>query len=316
MATVIIEEINRLGHVVNRHKFDRLPVTAGRGYDNDLILDDPYVSPKHIVIHQTEDGWQIEDLNSENGIKLKASATQSQGNHLASGDDIILGRTRLRLLSPEHPVAQTHLLPARATLPKIISRPIVAGTTIVIALAALLLDAQLGTTKTTGFEKLLASALPTFIFALAWAGIWAFVGRVIIHRASFFPHFIAAIMVFTLSLLIANGGEFLTYNVNNDMPATVIELIVVGLSLAFMFYINLTNSTNLNKRTSLATSHAVAWSFLLVGLFMQYVNKPEFIASPEYPAHLKPPYVKVSGSKGLDEFLKDSDTLFTDEHKD
>jgi hypothetical protein len=315
MATVIIEEINRLGHVTNRHKFDHLPVTAGRGYDNDLILDDPYVSAEHIVIHEAEDGWRVEDLNSDNGIKLKASTAQSRDNQLVSGDDVVLGRTRLRLLAPDHPVAQTHLLPARATLPTIISRPMVSATTIVIALAALLINAQLGTTKTTGFEKLFASALPTFIFALAWAGIWAFVGRVIVHRASFFPHFIAAIMVFTLSLLIANGGEYLTYNVNNDLPATIIELVVVGLSLAFMFYINLTNSTNLNKHTSLATSHAVAWSILLVGLFMQYVNQPEFIASPDYPAHLKPPYIKVSGSKNLDEFLKDSEALFTDEDK-
>ena len=313
MATVIIEEVNRLGHVINRHKFDGLPITIGRNYENDLILGDPYVSPEHIIMHEAEDGWRVEDRNSDNGTKLKLHSALSQDNQLHSGDEIILGRTRLRLLAPQHPVAETHLLPTKDSLPTIISRPVVAITTIIVVFLVLLLDAKLGTTKITGFEKLLANTLPTFFSALLWAGIWTFVGRVITHRASFLPHFIAAILVFTISLLVANGSKFITYNMNSDMPATLIEFIVTGFALAAMLYINLANSTNLNKRTSLVTSHAVAWSMLLVVAFMQYVNQPEFVASPEYPKELKPPYAKVSGSKSLDEFLKDSETLFIED---
>jgi pSer/pThr/pTyr-binding forkhead associated (FHA) protein len=310
MATIIIEEINRLGHVTQRHKFDHLPIAIGRGYQNDLILDDPHVSPQHFVIHDDENGWRAEDCNSDNGIKIKSNSDVVSDGLLHSGDDIILGRSRLRVLSPHHPVAATHLLPTRATIAKIISQPGIAITTIIVAIAIVLLDTHLTTTRETGFEKLLANALPTFIFALAWAGIWAFVGRVIIHRAAFVPHFIAAVLVFIASLLSANGGEYLTFNLNNELPATIVELIVIGFALAFMFYINLTSSTNLDKRTSLITGHAVAWSMLLVGLFMQYVNRPEFVASPDYPTQLKPPYVKVSGSKTVDEFLKDSEPLF------
>ena len=71
--------------------------------------------------------------------------------------------------------------------------------TITFALFLLLLEAQLNTSVKTGFDKLLASALPTFIFALVWGGIWTFVGRVIIHRASFIPHFVAAVLTFVIS---------------------------------------------------------------------------------------------------------------------
>lgn len=310
MAKIIVEEVNRLGHVVSRHKFDQLPIAIGRGYQNDLILSDPFVSPEHVIIRDTDDGWLVEDQNSENGVKLKLHSAGSSSDCLQSGDEIILGRTRLRLFSPTHPVITTHLLPTRASLPQIIARPIIATITIILVFAMLILDAQLTAAKQIGVDKLLANSLPTFMFALAWAGIWAFVGRVITHRASFLPHFIAALMLFIVSMLMATMSEYLTYNLSDELAAIIIEFIVIGVALGGLFYINLVNSTNLSRRTIIATSYSVAWSMLLVGLFLQYVNQPEFSASPEHPTELKAPFARLATSKTPDEFLKDSEKIF------
>ena len=311
MAKIIIEEVNRLGHVTGRHIFDEFPVSVGRGYQNDLIIDDPYVSVEHVIIDETEDGWLVEDKESENGIKFRLHSTQSQINYLKSGDEIILGRTRLRLLSPWHPVAKTHLLPTRTTVSKILARPVVAITTVLCAVILLLIEAQLSIPLKTGFEKLLASTFPTFIFALVWAGIWTFVGRVITHRASFLPHFVAAILVFIISMSASSMSDYLTYNLNTSLPSTLFEFVIIGFTIAGLFYINLSNSTNINRRTNLVTSHAVAWSMLLLGLFMQYVNKPDFSHSPDYTSQLKPPFAKVASSQSLDEFIRETETVFS-----
>jgi hypothetical protein len=310
MAKIIIEEINRLGHVIGRHRFDELPVAVGRSYQNNLILSDPFVSPEHAIIYETEDGWRVEDQGSENGVRLKLHSPGSRTACLRSGDDIILGRTRLRLFSPTHPVAATHVLPTKASLPQIIARPVIATVTIMLVFIMLLLDEQLTSIKQTGIDKLLASSLPTFVFALVWAGIWTFVGRVITHRASFLPHFIAALMLFMISMLTAILTEYLTYILNSELAATIVEFIIVGVALAGLFYINLVNSTNISRRTIIITSYSVAWSMLLVGLFLQYVNQPEFTASPEYPKELKAPFARLAGSKTPDEFLKDSEKIF------
>ena len=314
MAKIVIEEINRLGHIVNRHKYDQFPIKVGRGYQNDLILSDPFVSPEHVIISAVENGWCAEDQNSENGIRLKLHSTDSHTTQLQSGDEIILGKTRLRLLSPQHPIAATHLMPTKASLPKIISQPAIAATTIIVTLVILILDAQLSSTKQLGFDKLLANTLPTFIFALIWAGIWTFVGRVIIHRASFLPHFIAALLIFLISMLTATLTEYITYNSNGELIGTIIEFLVVGITLTVLFYINLSNSTNISRRSILVTSHSVAWSMLLVGLFMQYVNQPEFRTSPDYPKELKAPFAKLANSKTLDEFVKSSEIIFENEN--
>jgi len=315
MAKIIIEEVNRLGHITGRHIFDEFPVSIGRGYQNDLIIDDPYVSSEHLSINETDNGWLVEDKQSENGIKFRLHSTQSHVNHLNSGDEIILGRTRIRLLSPRHPVPKTHLLPTRTSISKILSQPLVAVSTVLLAIVLLLTEAQLSIPVKTGFEKLLASIFPTFIFALMWAGIWAFVGRVITHRASFLPHFVAAILVFVISMSASTISDYLTYNLSVTLPATLIEFVIIGFTIAGLFYINLSNSTNLNRRSSLITGHAVAWTMLMLGLFMQYVNKPDFSHSPEYASQLKPPFAKVATSKNLDEYIKASETVFS-QHTD
>jgi len=311
MVQIIIEEINRLGHVINRHKFDQLPVSIGRSYRNDLILSDPYVSPQHVIIDESDTGWLVEDQESENGIRFRRHSTQSRANHLLSGDEIIIGRTRLRLVSPWHAVAKTHLLPTKASLPKIIAQPALAGNIIVLAIILQLLDAQLTTTVATSFDKLLVRIFPTFMFSLAWAGVWTFVGRVIMHRASFIPHFIAALLTFIISLLVEVMSEYLSYNLNNELLSTALEFFVVGFTLVGLFYINLSNSTNVIRRSVIVISHSVAWSLLLIGLFMQYVNKPDFVPSPEYPTHLKAPFAKLAHSVSPAQFLEDSDYLFT-----
>lgn len=312
MAKIIIEEINRLGHIIGRHSYEEFPVNIGRGYHNDLIIDDPFVSSEHASISENESGWLVEDRQSENGIKYRLHSTQSHFNHLNSGDEIIIGRTRLRLLSPWHPVAKTHLLPTRTSLPKILAHPLVASVTILVALLMLLLDNQLSIAVKTGFEKKVASTFPTFIFALVWAGIWAFVGRVITHRASFLPHFIAALMVFIITMITTTISAYLTYNTSVSFPSTLFEFVVIGFTIAALLYVNLANSTNLNRRTNLVTSHAAAWTMLLMGLFMQYVNKPDFSHSPDYASDLKPPFAKVVSSQSLDEFIKESETVFSD----
>lgn len=312
MARIIIEEVNRLGHVIGRHSFEQFPVTVGRGYQNRLIIDDPYISAEHVCINETENGWLIEDRQSENGVKYRLHSEYSQPGQLNSGDEIIIGRTRLRLLSPTHPVAKTHLLPTRTSLSKLLANPIAVISTIVITIILLLLEYQLSIPVKTGTEKLVASMFPTFLFALTWAGIWAFVGRVIIHRATFLPHFVAALVVFIISMITATISEYLVFNLNDKTVATILEFIVIGFTIAGLLYVNLTNSTNLNKKSNLITSHCVAWSMLLMGLFMQYVNQPEFRHSPDYPSQLKPPFAKISTSKSLDEFIQESEEVFRD----
>ncbi|HEY1226492.1 MAG TPA: FHA domain-containing protein, partial [Ramlibacter sp.] len=64
-----IETLARNGDVLQRSRIDTLPIRIGRGYDNDLILDDDYVAASHALIELDPAGrLLLRDLGSRNGI--------------------------------------------------------------------------------------------------------------------------------------------------------------------------------------------------------------------------------------------------------
>lgn len=48
----------------------------GRGSDNDIIIDSGSVSGKHAEMHRVKGGYELRDLGSTNGIKLKGNRQQ------------------------------------------------------------------------------------------------------------------------------------------------------------------------------------------------------------------------------------------------
>jgi hypothetical protein len=78
------------------------PTTAlGRSLDNDVVLPSPTVSPNHAVITYAQEAWWLEDLGSATGSRVNAEPViASQPELLRSGDEIQLGRVRLRLVTP------------------------------------------------------------------------------------------------------------------------------------------------------------------------------------------------------------------------
>jgi len=70
-------------------------VTAiGRADDNTLTLDDPYASTYHALILWREGRWWIEDRGSHNGTLINDERI-TEPTPLRSGDDILIGETRL-----------------------------------------------------------------------------------------------------------------------------------------------------------------------------------------------------------------------------
>lgn len=68
------------------------PFVIGRSRDCDLVLDDPNVSRRHAELRRADDGWEVRDLGSTNGIKL--NGRRSRGGRLKPGDEITLGLSR------------------------------------------------------------------------------------------------------------------------------------------------------------------------------------------------------------------------------
>lgn len=91
-AELVLISGPRAGRTV---RLDREILFLGRDPRNDLVIDHPQVSRRHVIVTRGEDGWLIEDLNSTNGTfinqtRLTAPRTLSAGDTLGLGEAVTL----------------------------------------------------------------------------------------------------------------------------------------------------------------------------------------------------------------------------------
>jgi pSer/pThr/pTyr-binding forkhead associated (FHA) protein len=84
-------------------------VTIGTDPGCDIVVDDPYASPRHCMLIQVLPGetWSVRDLGSTNGTGIERlgspGARLSAGSTglLIAGDVLVVGRTRMPPFTPE-----------------------------------------------------------------------------------------------------------------------------------------------------------------------------------------------------------------------
>ena len=80
-------------------------VHMGRELDNTLRLPDPSISRHHCVLRRMAGGYEIQDLQSSNGVLVNGNRVQS--SPLRNGDRITLGQVQLTFQDPRPEVMPT-----------------------------------------------------------------------------------------------------------------------------------------------------------------------------------------------------------------
>ena len=73
-------------------------VHLGRELDNTLRLPDPSVSRHHCVLRKVAGGYEIQDLQSSNGVLVNGNRVQS--SPLRDGDRLTVGQVQLTFVDP------------------------------------------------------------------------------------------------------------------------------------------------------------------------------------------------------------------------
>lgn len=171
-------------------RVQRWPLTLGRGYGADILVDDAYMAAAHARVQPADNGqWHVEDLGTLNGVKRlgcngRRTAKAETGLLTVGADEWLeTGRTRWRLVRADTPVAPERALVLRQHAPLWVC----AG----MALLAVL--ATLWATWFNAFDEfkpltLLTPALTSTALLLAWSGAWALLGRVLHSPPHFMQH--------------------------------------------------------------------------------------------------------------------------------
>ena len=163
-----IETLARNGEVLNRRQVNSLPIRLGRGYDNDIILDDAHSAARHAIVEAFSDEQLIlHDLGSQNGTIHNGRRHSSV---ILGGDTVVrLGHTNLRVRGADFPVPRelpdTTMHGWEGALPALAGLILIAT---VAALATWLSDAD--TFQPITYLLAIASSLGA---GLVWGGVWA-----------------------------------------------------------------------------------------------------------------------------------------------
>jgi hypothetical protein len=177
---VWIEVVTRSREVLARHRCAGSEIRVGRGYGNDVVLDDPYVAPQHLRIRRSDAGaWVAEDLGSANGLFLEHGADKFGWVEIDASRLIRIGHTYLRLREAGHAVA-----PERAY-----QRPSRLWPALAV-LGALLVAIEIGAgwlaeTSEPRLSPYLVAVLTVALFLAGWTAAWSVLARIFSGQARF-----------------------------------------------------------------------------------------------------------------------------------
>jgi len=104
MAKLLVQE----GNGAREFELVDLEINIGRELDNTLRLPDPSISRHHAVIRLGPAGYEIQDLQSSNGVLINGSKVAAAP--LRDGDRITLGQMQLTFVDPQLAVTENNPL--------------------------------------------------------------------------------------------------------------------------------------------------------------------------------------------------------------
>ena len=303
----LIEAHDRHGALLARAPITRWPVTVGRALDCDLVLDDPFVAPRHLRIDRTVDEHrtvQVDVLETRNGARLQRKR-HAQGERFdwPGGTPIDLGHTHITLRLADAPIADEQ------ALPEFPWRTV--GTTaalVVLVGAAAVASSWLESRDSSQYLKSLPSVLLMLLLVMsAWSGLWAVANKMFAGRLQFWRHVRIACTVYLASealRLVANLAAFSFSLEALSQFASVLGVLV----LAWALYAHLATVLP-RRRIGLAwTVAAVVMLGVPAWLGAQWLNRMR-LTNEMYMSSLFPPSLRVAPTAPVDQLLQDAETL-------
>ncbi len=302
---IVLEVLEKGGKVKERVRLTSFPVSIGRAYDNDIILDDEYVSPHHLVVGRNESGALcVNDAQSENGLYQMPGHRHVPVIPVESESQFVVGATHLRIRRPDFAVAPTLVADRRQqSVRTVLQRGWVFVGLLVAIAAVLYVENYDHAYQKLKYSKLIFDATMGVIAVLLWPAIWAFVGRLLGRRTSYLTH----ANMFIIAILAYEGFDYVddyySFSMSAESSASVMGALAAILVGGLLLFGHLRVATHLRRKTVAVTSCLLVGGILGVTLLSLYVDDAQFSNRLSFPSVLKPLSSVVSRPLSPEAFL-------------
>ena len=311
MDEVIFLEVLEGDIVHARHRLERFPVTVGRGYASDVILDDPKVSPAHLRIERAEDGGLVaKDLGSRNGTfrvepwARMAELVLTQDARVMVGDTVLRFRGRGYEV-PEALVAEAQVAPQR----RLLDRPQAFLGALGAAMLASLLSSYVTSYDKTDWGELLFSMLLPTALALVWAGGWAIASRIARRQFHFRAHGAIGGLVLLGFICIPGLMTVLSFTLSWESTHQLLGLSLYLVLVGWGLFWHLRYVTRWESRRLGAMVAAIILGFGTLIQAQELLGNEDFSTSLRFPRSLLPASFRLLPASTMDDFFKETGDL-------
>ncbi|MEO7062345.1 MAG: FHA domain-containing protein [Dokdonella sp.] len=285
-----------------RQRITTSTLTIGRAYDNDVVLDDPYVAAHHLRLLRAADGiWVAEDLGSVNGLRVEGDAGRRQTVVLDAATVLSIGTTTLRVRAAHDAVAaERRLSRERAHWP-------LALACFALVFACTLLELWLGQIVEPKLIGYLTPLLALAVMVAIWTSAWSVISRIFTGHARYALHLLIVGVGLLAYTLFAQLGELGAFSLSWTALA---RFAYVGAWIAF-------GAVCLAHLRALGTAHvpiklAAVLALVALGVTMQSLKLSEWRASTGQPIvlqRLQPPSIRLATAQSKTVFFARANDL-------
>lgn len=305
-AVVVVEILNRRDHVQSRQRISlhegKRSFTIGRGAGCDVIVDDPYAAPIHVLVEVAEDGRvALTDQASVNGIWLHGQRIHGAQSARLAGSDFRIGHTRIRVRTPNQTLA-----PERADGSAATESSLPYGK--LVAIGVLACVALLGYSSWLDAPRDIAATVASTLLGLVvvsgiWIGIWTLLSRIMLLEWRWLTHG-AILLCSTAVVLIAESMfDIGLFALDVRSPGWV-KFVLGTIAAGGLLYLHLVNASPMSRRV------AGLFAFLIPALAFGTANWVEArkqrrdVNYIDMSQEVFPPYLRVRAAKPLDGFFE------------
>ncbi|MDR0736791.1 MAG: FHA domain-containing protein [Zoogloeaceae bacterium] len=294
-----IERLSRHKEVLSRHSSLTDDLLIGRAYDNALVIDDPYIAPRHLrIFRDVEGSLMAEDMGTQNGMYDEAGV-----RHLAlrlDGNTLVrIGQTWLRVREADFAVAaERRLRQERRAWPWFAP----------LLMCAPLLLVLLRWLENTGENNLSQYLDEIWLMTLSlgmWVGLWSLLSRLLSGAARAVWHTVIALLAVMAALLLDSFGQWVIFAFSSPLTAQygfVCTWLLMAMTCLFHLYV--IGAKHLRRKA------LIVFSLALILAAAQWLTKDPFkaenrLARSAYLETLFPPSWRVVAPKSEADFFAD-----------
>ena len=296
-------------------KLSALPAVIGRAPGCDVIVADPYVAARQLVVRACDvgAGFEVSALDAPNASYINARALVAGAwVGINSGDSVECGDTRLTFYAPDHSVAPAIAMPRRDGFGAALARMPVAGLLFVAALAAAAGWSYLDIWSDEAAMTAAMAVSGAFFVIVIWSALWSVVGRLLTQRSRFALQLSLASLYVMVSLIagwVMRGVDFL---LSGNLVAQGFTMLVQGALLAALTYGCLRAATHLTARKRMQGAAAFAGGLTLSVISLGLISAMGFNPIPPFASTLVPSLSRLAPAVDGATFINDSQHLFDD----